>query len=262
MKKITKSKKLNKTSNLKKFITTYLDFSLDFKNWNLFEKIWLLTFTLINIYLFFAWSDTWVGLTASLTGMLCVVLTAKGKMSSFYWGLINILTYSYVAYKSAYYGDVMLNMLYFLPMTFVGIYFWSKNSIKNKDEKQPVVRSLKWKDKIMWLALALLIVYLFGLFLKFLNGTLPFVDSVTTVFSIFATIMLTKRLTDQWFYWILVDIWSIVMWVYIFLRDGNQISMLVMWSAFLVNALYGYYNWLKMEKNQKNQLKVKSKIVA
>ena len=76
------------------------------KDWSLFEKIWLLTFTIVNIYLFFAWQDSWIGLTASLTGMLCVVLTAKARISSFYWGLINILTYSYVAYQSRYFGDV------------------------------------------------------------------------------------------------------------------------------------------------------------
>lgn len=220
------------------------------KDWNLFEKLWLLVFTLVNIYLFFAWHDTWIGLTASLTGMLCVVLTAKGKISSFYWGLINILTYSYVAYNSAYYGDVMLNMLYFLPMTFVGIYYWKKNSKKNKETINLIVRSLDWRNKIVWFLISLIIIFDYGLFLKWLNGTLPFIDSITTVFSIVATIMLTKRLTDQWFYWIMVDIWSIVMWVYIFFRDGNEVSMLVMWSAFLVNALYGYYNWRKMEKNQ------------
>lgn len=221
-----------------------------FKDWNLFEKIWLLTFAIVNIYLFFAWQDSWIGLTASLTGMLCVVLTAKARISSFYWGLINILTYSYVAYKSAYYGDVMLNMLYFLPMTFIGIYFWKKNIKKDKETKTVLVRSLSWKNKAYWLILSLIIIVIYGLFLKWLNGTLPFVDSTTTVFSIVATILLTKRCSDQWFYWIMVDVFSIVMWAYIFLRDGNEISMLVMWSAFLVNALYGYYNWRKMEKNQ------------
>ncbi len=221
-----------------------------FSGWNPFEKIWLLTFTLINIYLFFTWHDTWVGLIASLTGMLCVVLTAKGKMSSFYFGLVNIFTYSYVAYNSAYYGDVMLNLLYFLPMTFFGIHYWGKNLKKEKETKRVFVKSLNWKNKISWLLISLVVVFIYGLFLKWLNGTLPFIDSVTTVFSIVATIMLTKRLTDQWFYWIMVDIWSIVMWVYIFLRDGSEVSMLVMWSAFLVNAIYGYYNWRKMEKNQ------------
>jgi nicotinamide mononucleotide transporter len=106
------------------------------KEWTLFEKIWLSFFTLITIYLFIAWKDTWVGLIASLTGMLCVVLTAKARISSFYWGIINIFAYSYVAYRSAYYGDVMLNILYFLPMSFIGIYYWKRNIKKNKEESK------------------------------------------------------------------------------------------------------------------------------
>jgi nicotinamide mononucleotide transporter len=219
-----------------------------FKDWNTFEKIWLLAFTAINIGLFIAWDDTWIGLTASITGMLCVVLTAKGKISSFYWGLVNIFAYSYVAFKSAYYGDVGLNILYFLPMTFVGIYYWNKNLRKDDGSKTVLVRSLTWKQKIFWFSVSLIVLYLFGLFLRMINGTLPFIDSTTTVFSIIATILLNKRYVDQWFYWIMVDIWSIVMWAYIFVRDGNQISMLVMWTAFLVNAVYGYYNWRKLAK--------------
>lgn len=219
------------------------------KNWTIFEKVWLLAFTAINLYLFFAWHDSWIGLTASLTGMLCVVLTAKGKISSFYFGLVNILTYSYVAYKSAYYGDVMLNMLYFLPMTFVGIYYWKRN-LSNKSGGRVIVKHLSWAQKIYWFMVSILILVLYGLFLVLLKGTLPFIDSATTIFSIIATIMLNKRLTDQWFYWIMVDVLSIVMWAYIFITQGAEISVLVMWSAFLVNAFYGYYNWMKMERQQ------------
>jgi nicotinamide mononucleotide transporter len=240
----------NKMKKMKKMKNNLNNLKAYFKEWSLFEKLWLLTFTIVNLCLFYVWHDTLVGLTASLTGMLCVVLTAKGKISSFYWGLINILTYSYVAYQSAYYGDVGLNMLYFLPMTFIGIHFWNKNSKEKENTKTVLVRSLSWKDKIIWFVVALGILYLFGLFLRAIHGTLPFVDSTTTIFSIIATILLTKRYSDQWFYWIMVDIWSIVMWVYIFLRDGNQVSMLVMWTAFLVNAFYGYYNWRKLEKLQ------------
>ncbi len=218
------------------------------KTWSLFEKVWLLAFTLINIYLFIVWQDSWIGLTASLTGMLCVVLTAKAKISSFYFGLINILTYSYVAYQSRYYGDVMLNMLYFLPMTFFGIYFWKKNLKKNKSEV--VVKSLNWKKRLLWFGSSLVVLGLYGLILMIIKGTLPFIDSATTVFSVIATIMLNKRLTEQWFYWIAVDVLSIVMWAYIFITSGGDVSILVMWSAFLVNAIYGYYNWKRIERKQ------------
>ena len=144
----------------------------------------------------------------------------------------------------------MLNMLYFLPMTFFGIYFWSKNTKQREEKKRVIVRNLSWKEKIVWFGSSIVVFTIYGFLLKFLNGTLPFIDSSTTVFSIIATILLTKRVTDQWFYWIMVDILSVVMWVYIFVMKQGDVSMLVMWSAYLVNAVYGYYNWRKMEKKQ------------
>ena len=52
------------------------------KDWSLLEKSWLLIFTSINIYLFFAWEDTLLGLISSLSGRLCVLLVAKGKISN------------------------------------------------------------------------------------------------------------------------------------------------------------------------------------
>jgi nicotinamide riboside transporter PnuC len=85
-----------------------------FVDWTLYEKIWLSAFTLITIGLFFAWHDTWIGLVASLSGMLCVVLAAKGKISNYYIGIINILFYSYAAYLNKYYGEVQLNMLFLI----------------------------------------------------------------------------------------------------------------------------------------------------
>ncbi|MCK5017953.1 MAG: nicotinamide riboside transporter PnuC, partial [Candidatus Peribacteraceae bacterium] len=100
-----------------------------FKDWTLFEKCWLSTFTLINIYLFFAWGDTLTGLAASMSGMICVVLVAKGKISNYFFGVINVLLYSLIAYNNKFFGEVSLNMLYFLPMQFIGMWYW----IKNKD---------------------------------------------------------------------------------------------------------------------------------
>ena len=141
----------------------------------------------------------------------------------------------------------MLNMLYFLPMTFIGIYFWKKN-LKNKRTGLVRVRSQTWAQRFNWLVIALLASGIYGIALLWMKGTLPFIDSTTTVFSIVATIMLNKRLTEQWFYWIAVDVLAIIMWVYIFVTVGSDVSMLVMWSAFLVNAMYGLYNWRRMEE--------------
>lgn len=219
-----------------------------FKDWNLFEKIWLLAFSIINIYLFFAWHDTVIGLTASLTGMICVVLVAKGKISNYYFGIVNVVLYAYIAWQSKYYGEVMLNALYFLPIQFVGLYYWRINVDRRKTWDDVKIKFLSFTERWAWLLISALGTFFYGLLLKYLGGTLPFVDSSTTVLSVVAMLLMVKRVTEQWILWIAIDVVSIYMWFYILAQGGNEISMLVMWSAYLVNAVYGFYNWIRMGK--------------
>jgi nicotinamide mononucleotide transporter len=101
-----------------------------FKDWDLYEKIWLLISTIIIITLSIYWKDSIIGVIASLTGVWCVILIAKGKISNYYFGILNVITYAYVAFHQQYYGEVMLNLIYFLPMQFVGIYLWTKKTNK------------------------------------------------------------------------------------------------------------------------------------
>lgn len=218
-----------------------------FNDWTIFEKIWLVTFTLTNIYLFYAWHDTLIGLTASLTGMICVVLVAKGKISNYYYGIPNVILYAYVAWQSKYYGEVMLNILYFLPIQFLGIYYWKKNIDKRKTRDDVIIRALSWKARTYWFIISAISVATYGAFLAYLGGTLPYVDSTSTVLSIIAMILMVQRATEQWYLWIVVDVVSVYMWFYVLAQGGNDISMLIMWTAYLVNAVYGLYNWHRME---------------
>jgi len=58
---------------------------------------------------------------------------------------------------------------------------------------------------------------------------------------------MAKVYMEQWILWIIVDVVSIIMWAIVVFKQGsNDIGLFIMWSAFLVNAIYGYYNWVKM----------------
>jgi len=224
-----------------------------FKDWTVFEKVWLLTFTIINIYLFFAWQDTVIGLITSLTGMLCVVLVAKGKVSNYWFGIINVTLYAYIAWGQKYYGEVMLNALYFLPMQFIGWWMWSKNTLKDKKDDVKA-EFLTNKGRILWTIISIIGVYVYGLILKKMGGNLPFVDSISTVLSVLAMILMAKRYMEQWILWIIVDIVSIIMWFKVFVTGGEDVSMLVMWLSYTVNAIYGLINWIKLHKSQQKRL--------
>jgi len=216
-----------------------------FKDWNLFEKIWLGLSTLIILALSYHWHDTWYGVIASLTGIWCVVLVAKGRISNYYVGIVNVLFYAYVALQWRYYGEVMLNIGYFLPMQFVGLYIWNKNKDKKKTDSV-VVKTLTNKSRIIWVIFSVVGVLIYGFILKAMGGKLPFADSTSTILSVIAMVLMAYRFLEQWVLWIVVDVVTVIMWFAVIADGGNDIAILVMWMAFLVNAVYGLINWIKM----------------
>ncbi|CAM4135510.1 nicotinamide riboside transporter PnuC [Lederbergia lenta] len=230
--------------------TTESTFIHYFGIWTWFEKIWLTIFTAITIYLFFAFEDSLIGLVSSLTGMLCVVLVAKGKITNYYFGIINTLTYGYLAYTYGLYGDAMLNLLFYFPAQFIGIYLWGKHRATGNVQGEDVVVA-RVQKKFRLIVLTILLWALYAIFLVYLGGRSIGLDSATTILSVIAQILMIKRYVEQWLVWILVNILSIAMWIIELIRqDGNDWAIALMWTAFLINSIYGYLNWRKLYKKQ------------
>jgi nicotinamide mononucleotide transporter len=220
-----------------------------FEDWSIWEKAWLFSFTAIIIGLSIFWQDSIIGITASLTGIWCVVLVAKGRIANYWFGFANVLAYAYVAYMQKYYGEVMLNLFYFFPMQFVGIWIWLKHKDRTKvDSVKVKFLSNKWR--FIWAGISAVAVIGYGLILKAIGGELPFIDSTSTVLSVIAMILMAWRFMEQWVLWIIVDVVSVIMWIVVLAKGGTDISVLLMWTAYLINAIYGFVNWIKLYKAQ------------
>lgn len=102
--------------------------------WKVWEVIWLVLATGIIIGLSIYWKDTVAGIISGATGVICVILTGKGKLSAYVFGLVNSVLYAIIAFGATYYGETMLNALYYVPMQFVGFWVWSKNMDQTTNE--------------------------------------------------------------------------------------------------------------------------------
>ena len=212
-------------------------------NWKKWEVIWLLVATAVILSFSVYWKDSIVATFAALTGIWCVILTGKGKLSSFWIGSINTVLYAIIAWEAKYWGEVMLNLIYYVPMNFVGLYMWSKNM--NKETEEVVKKRLSLKKSIMSYGLVIVGTLGYGLFLKVLNGTLPFVDSMSTVFSVFAQFLCVKRYMEQWVLWVIVDVVTVIMWIYAFVNGTGDMATVLMWSIYLINAIFMLIKWKK-----------------
>lgn len=219
-------------------------------DWTLFERLWLLVFTAINLYVFFVVGDTLLGLVTSLTGMMTVVLVAKGKISNYLFGVVNVTLYAWISWKQAFLGEVMLNLGYFLPMNVLGFWLWSRHRAhgegSGRDDVE--VRLMSGRQRVLWSVLTVVAVVAYGLFLDRLGGNLPYWDSASTVMSVIAMFLMVRRVTEQWVLWIAVNAVSIYMWGFALSEGGTDVSMVVMWSAYLVNSVYGLWNWARLAR--------------
>ena len=211
------------------------------------EVIWLLLATAVILGLSIYWKDSMTGIWAALTGIWCVILTGKGKLSSFWVGTVNTILYAVVAWQARYWGEVMLNLIYYVPMNFVGLYMWSKNM--NNQTEEVVKERMSFKGSVLAYTCVIAGTLGYGVILNLMNGTLPFIDSMSTVFSIFAQFLCVKRYMEQWVLWIVVDIVTVIMWVYAFINGTGDMATVLMWSIYLINAIIMFIKWKKDTKS-------------
>lgn len=180
---------------------------------------------------------------SSVCGIFCVVLCAAGKLSQFYWGIVQIVAYVVVSWVSKLYGEVMLNAIYYFPCQFIGLYFWLKN--KNNDNGKVQARKMKLWLEIILVCVCVLFTWLYQILLSRLGGNSTWLDSASTIVSVVANALMVLRFSEQWILWIIVDVITVIMWA--IQKDFIQTTM---WAFFLMNAVYGLVVWMKMSKTK------------
>lgn len=221
----------------------------EFMGWKKLEVLWLLVgvgvITALSIY----WGDTTMGIISATTGVACVICTGKGKLSAYIFGAINTLLYAIISYHAKYYGEVMLNALYYFPLQFYGFYVWNKHM--NMETHEVEKKRMSNKNRLILSLVVALGTIIYGFVLRLLGGNLPFVDALSTVVSIVAMIISIKMYMEQWVLWIVVDVVTVIMWVVAFINGTDSIATLLMWIVYLGNAFIMFFKWRK-EANAKN----------
>ena len=196
-----------------------------------------------------------IGSVAGITGVLCVVLVAKGSIWNYLFGLVNVSLYAYISYKASVYGDAGLNALYYLPMQFIGWWQWRRRgaavSEAEADGKgvQVKARRFNWKQRTVLALSCAAAVVTMGFVLKELGDPQPFKDSATTVLSIVAQALMALAFMEQWALWIITNVISVAMWSICVARgEAHAGVMVIMWVFYLLNSINGLRVWLKLSK--------------
>ena len=203
-----------------------------------------------------------IGSVAGITGVLCVVLVAKGSIWNYLFGLVNVSLYAYISYKASLYGDAGLNALYYLPMQFIGWWQWRKRGAAMSESEadgagvQVKARRFSWRQRAVLAVGCAAAVIAGGFILRYFGDPQPFKDSTTTVLSIVAQALMALAFMEQWALWIITNVVSVVMWSICVARgEAHAAVMVIMWVFYLLNSLNGFRVWLKLSRSSQSDVR-------
>lgn len=210
-------------------------------DYTLFERVFMAVIVAMQVIVFCIYPDTPIAIISGIAGCISVVLTAKGKISFYYIGFIQTVTYLVLAWQNKFYGEVIENVFYLVTMIW-GIFVWKKHLTKTVDGANYVESKrftpLQWMLSIVETVIATIVM---GFALDKIGSAQAYTDAATNVMAIFAQLLMVRRYREQWIWWIVIDLFCIKLWFV----AGNW-SMVAMYIAWTANCIYGWYNWSKL----------------
>ena len=186
----------------------------------------------------------WVNLEtlAVALGVAYLVLAMRENSLCWYCAFFSTALYVWIFGDVSLYMESALNV-YYMGMAIYGWFQWQRGGVNHEG-----LEIVRWTVKQHGLAIStiVLIALVSGYLLSIgTDARLPYLDSLTTWGSILTTVMVARKVLENWLYWIAINTISI----YLYLDRGLEQTAL-MFLLYLVLAILGYYAWRKKYVDQ------------
>ncbi len=195
--------------------------------------------------------ENWLTLIASLLGATSLILCAKGNPLGQVIIVIFSFIYGYISFSYAYYGEMITYLGMSAPMAVVALVEWLRNPFKGK-KSEVAVNRLK-RGEVAFMFMLAIVVTIAGYFLlKALGASniIPSTISVTTSF--IPAYLIFRRCPYYALGYAANDIVLIVLWIMAAVEDKSYISVVICFAMFLVNDIYSFISWRRMQRRQES----------
>ena len=175
-------------------------------------------------------------LTAVVFAVAYLLLAVRQHIACWYAAFISTAIFLYIFWQVNLYMESGLQV-YYLGMAVYGWWAWRQgNSGTN-----PGLRISTWSLKQHLIVIGMIIVATFvsGTLLSGTDQRLGYLDSFTTWGAIVATFMVTRKILENWLYWIVIDSASIYLYL-----DRELYFTVILFFVYLVIIFFGFRSWL------------------
>jgi nicotinamide mononucleotide transporter len=174
-----------------------------------------------------------IAVTMTLIG---IVLTIKQKISCWPVAIVGILAYLVVFVRARLYADTALQPIYVVQNIY-GWWYWAHGGDRGQGEA-PIVE-LSARSRVAWLAGTSAVSLVVGFALaRWTNAAAPYADSTLSTTSLVANWLLARKVLENWWLWIAVNIgYVILFWKKHLLLSAG------LYAVLLVLAVAGLLEW-------------------
>ena len=179
---------------------------------------------------------------AVVLALLYLILAIRQNILCWLCAAISTLIYVFVFFEAKLYMESLLNVFYFL-MAIYGWYSWSA-----KKGYPTGINITVWSLRIHIFAIILIILIsiISGYYLTiYSDASYPYLDSMTTFFSIWATYLVALKVLENWWYWLIIDLFSMVIY---WSRELEATAILFM--VYILLIPFGMASWKRSYNKQ------------
>lgn len=220
------------------------------KYFSVFEWCLYLSGITAIVVSFFAFkNDQYIHLISSIIGVTALIFLSKGNVLGQIISVIFSIFYGMISFSYKYYGELITYVFMTMPMAIISIVAWVKNPFSKNEVK---IVDLNKKSIYQLMLFTILVTIIFYFVLKALNTTNLLISTFSVTTSFAAVFLTAKRSKYYALVYGLNDVVLVIMWTLASLDNIVYVPMIVCFSCFLINDVYAFINWGKLQKNQNN----------
>lgn len=180
-------------------------------------------------------------IVAVMLGLANVGLLVRRSIWNYPFGLAMVSIYAVIFFEQKLYSDAGLQVFFFA----IQIYGWVQWAKSRDTQGRVIVQALTPPAALAYAAAALGGALALGSFMAAkTDAAFPFWDSTIAALSIVAQVMLARRLIENWFVWIAVDILAIGLFSVKGLYPTTGLYL-----VFLMMSVAGFVAWRRAKSS-------------
>ncbi len=218
---------------------------------SMLEKVlWCSSVTLIITAFLMFDRENLLTLFASIIGVTSLIFNAKGNPFGQILMIIFSVLYGIISFSCFYFGEMITYLGMTMPMAVFALVAWLRNPYKgNKSEVK--VNSISVKESAFLLILTVFVTFVFYFILDYFNTANMFFSTLSVSTSFIAAYLTFRRSPYFALAYAANDVVLIILWIMASFIKTSYIGVVICFVVFLINDLYGFISWIKMEKRQK-----------